>query len=158
MSEHNNDQITQKDLLKLLFDQAQHNATREEVQAVQEEIKETNKRFDGLVTREDLQVVDNKLNELSQNVATREDLKVEVQHLETSIQQLDSKIDSSIDSLRKEMKEDNQSLRTELKGDMKSLEKRLDAQIAKLDNRLWWIAGLIVALAFKSEIFALFQG
>ncbi|WP_299144299.1 hypothetical protein [uncultured Vibrio sp.] len=141
MSEHNNDQITQKDLLKLLFDQAQHNATREEVQAVQEEIKETNKRFDGLATREDLLAVEYKLQT--------------VEH------KLESKIDSSIDSLRKEVKEDNQSLRSELKGDMKSLEKRLDrqdAQIAKLDNRLWWIAGLIVALAFKSEIFALFQG
>ncbi|MEZ8121852.1 hypothetical protein ACED30_20320 [Vibrio splendidus] len=116
MSEHNNDQITQKDLLKLLFDQAQHNATREEVQAVQEEIKATNKRFEGLVTREDLQTVENKL---------------------------DSKIETSIDSLRTEME--------------KRLDKQ-DIQIAKLDNRLWWIAGLIVALAFKSEIFALFQG
>lgn len=54
MSEKDTDHITQKDLLKLLFDQAQHNATREEVQAVQEEIKTTNKRFDGLATREEL--------------------------------------------------------------------------------------------------------
>ncbi|WP_172380042.1 hypothetical protein [Vibrio sp. Vb339] len=92
MSEHNNDQITQKDLLKLLFDQAQHNATHEEVQAVQEEIKTTNKRFEGL--------------------ATREELKVEVQ-------QLDSRIEASIDSLRTEME--------------KRLDKQ-DIQIAKLDN------------------------
>ncbi|MFA0054241.1 MULTISPECIES: hypothetical protein [Vibrio] len=39
MSDHNSDQITQKDLLKLLFDQAQHNATREEVESLRLELK-----------------------------------------------------------------------------------------------------------------------
>ena len=39
----NSGDITQKDLLKLLFDQAQHNATREEVNALEARME---KRFD----------------------------------------------------------------------------------------------------------------
>ncbi|MFA0011970.1 hypothetical protein AB4391_01290 [Vibrio lentus] len=35
MDNHSADNITQKDLLKLLFDQAQHNATREELNALE---------------------------------------------------------------------------------------------------------------------------
>ncbi|MFA0072113.1 hypothetical protein AB4396_00225 [Vibrio cyclitrophicus] len=43
MNQDNNSDITQKDLLKLLFDQAQHNATREELMALE---NRTNQRFD----------------------------------------------------------------------------------------------------------------
>jgi hypothetical protein len=66
MSERESADITQKDLLKLLFDQAQHNATREEVQAV-----------------------DNKINELYQNVATKEDVQI----LNAKFDRIDTKID-----------------------------------------------------------------
>lgn len=54
MNTNNSGDITQKDLLKLLFDQAQHNATREEVNALELRIGQridkledkTDERFD----------------------------------------------------------------------------------------------------------------
>ncbi|CAK2109561.1 Hemolysin XhlA [Vibrio crassostreae] len=48
MNQDNNNDITQKDLLKLLFDQAQHNATREELMALE---NRTNQRFDKIDER-----------------------------------------------------------------------------------------------------------
>ncbi|CAK2258954.1 Hemolysin XhlA [Vibrio crassostreae] len=50
MNQDNNNDITQKDLLKLLFDQAQHNATREELMALE---NRTNQRFDKIDERFD---------------------------------------------------------------------------------------------------------
>nr|PMP25425.1 hypothetical protein BCS91_00040 [Vibrio cyclitrophicus]PMP29198.1 hypothetical protein BCS90_17535 [Vibrio cyclitrophicus] len=48
MNQDNNNDITQKDLLKLLFDQAQHNATREELMALE---NRTSQRFDKIDER-----------------------------------------------------------------------------------------------------------
>jgi hypothetical protein len=45
MNSNDSGDITQKDLLKLLFDQAQHNATREEVNALEARM---DKRFERL--------------------------------------------------------------------------------------------------------------
>jgi hypothetical protein len=105
MSERESADITQKDLLKLLFDQAQHNATREEVQAV-----------------------DNKINELYQNVATKEDVHI-----------LNAKIESTAKDLKIEIEKS---------------EGRMQAQFNKLDVKIWGIAIMIVGLAFKTEIMA----
>ncbi len=53
----NSGDITQKDLLKLLFDQAQHNATREEVNALEarmdKRFEKVDERFDKLETKFD---------------------------------------------------------------------------------------------------------
>lgn len=131
MSERDTSQITQKDLLELLFNQAQHNATREDVQDLDDKI--SNLR-EVIVSKEQVQIVKNEIKETNKRLdglVTREELKQEVE-------KLDTKIDS---------------IRTELKGEMTIQNTKID----KIDNRLWWIACLIVALAFKTEILALFQ-
>ncbi|MCW8349170.1 MULTISPECIES: hypothetical protein [Vibrio] len=48
MNSNDSGDITQKDLLKLLFDQAQHNATREEVNALEARM---DKRFEKIDER-----------------------------------------------------------------------------------------------------------
>ena len=108
MMTDNPHEITQKDLLKLLIEQTQHHATREELQAL----------------------------------GNRLDAKIE-----SKIDKLDAKIDARIGKIENEM--GNFATRDQLKA--------LDARIDKIDNRLWWLAGLIVALAFKSEILAFFH-
>ncbi|WP_154723940.1 hypothetical protein [Vibrio cyclitrophicus] len=71
MSERDSGDITQKDLLKLLFDQAQHNATREELNALGLSL---NQRIDKLETKVDkleskfddkFSLVDSKFNRLN---------------------------------------------------------------------------------------------
>ncbi|NUW66969.1 DUF1640 domain-containing protein [Vibrio coralliilyticus] len=121
MSDQNIDQITQKDLLKLLFEQAQHNATREEVEKLDAKIDSTANKLDAKIDS-----TANKLDAKIESTASKLDAKID---------STASKLDAKIDSVRNELKSD----------------------IAKLDNRLWWIAGLIVVMAFKTEILAFFQ-
>ncbi|NUW69163.1 hypothetical protein [Vibrio coralliilyticus] len=139
MSEQNIDQITQKDLLKLLFEQAQHNATREEVEKLDTKIVSTAKELDTKI----------------ESTANRLDAKIEstAKELDAKIESTANRLDAKIESTAKELDAKIDSVRTELKGEMAIQ----NAKIDKIDNRLWWIAGLIVALAFKTEILAFFR-
>jgi hypothetical protein len=60
MNSNNSGDITQKDLLKLLFDQAQHNATREEMNALEARM---DKRFEKIDER--FEKVDAKFDRLN---------------------------------------------------------------------------------------------
>ncbi len=57
MNSENSGDITQKDLLKLLFDQAQHNATREELNALEgrmnQRFEKVDERFEKLEAKFD---------------------------------------------------------------------------------------------------------
>lgn len=63
MSERESGDITQKDLLKLLFDQAQHNATREELNALGLSL---NQRIDNLENK--IENLDRKLDDKIENL------------------------------------------------------------------------------------------
>ena len=88
-------------------------------------------------TQEQLDGVRRELNAHIESVRSESNLRHD--RLDGRLDKLDAKIDAKIDSTAK-------ALRVELKAD-----------IQKLDNRLLWLAGLIVTLAFKSEIVAFFQ-
>ncbi|MEZ8822401.1 hypothetical protein AB4562_00565 [Vibrio sp. 10N.222.54.A1] len=70
MNQDNNNDITQKDLLKLLFDQAQHNATREELMALE---NRTNQRFDKVDER--IEKLEEKVDERFEKLEAKFDKK-----------------------------------------------------------------------------------
>ncbi|MFA0156807.1 hypothetical protein [Vibrio sp. 10N.261.46.A3] len=81
MDNHSSDNITQKDLLKLLFDQAQHNATREELNALEGRL---NHQIDG---------VKQEVSERFKQVDERMD------KLDDKIDKLESKFDKKFDRM-----------------------------------------------------------
>ena len=91
-------------------------------------------------TQEQLDGVRRELNAHIESVRSESNLRHD--RLDGRLDKLDAKLDAKIDKLDAKIDSTAKSLRLE---------------IHKLDNRLWWLAGLIVTLAFKSEIFAFFQ-
>jgi len=88
------------------------------------------------------------------HAATQEQLDNVRRELDAKSDKIHTDLSNQIALVRAESNQRYEKLDAKIESTAKELRKELKDDIRKLDNRLWWIAGLIVALAFKSEILA----
>lgn len=95
------------------------------------------------------------------HAATQEQLDNVRRELDTKLDKIEEKLDAKIYTVRTELNANIAEVKIELKHDIASSESRINSRIDglqtqfdKLDKRIWALAALIIALAFKAEILA----
>ncbi|GIU42933.1 hypothetical protein TUM4438_10670 [Shewanella sairae] len=120
--------LTQKEVMQLLLNVAQHSVTREELTSARLELKQ------------DI-------------IELKTELKQDMSELKAELKQDISELKQSVVELRAELKQDNVELRAELKQDNAELRAEHKSVVKMLYSIQWLIVAAVVSFYLKDSVF-----
>jgi len=147
-----NSEITQKDIIQFLLQQAQHTVTREELK---DEIRELKNDLINKIDASDKKIDDAK-NELNKNIDdVKNELNKKIDDVRSEIKGVKSELKSEIKDVRSEIKDVRSEIK-EVRSEIKDIRSELKEDYLRLNKKFdrltWYIVATIISIFAKDYI------